>query len=100
VRLEIYITRSWGVDVENAQWVELLHPFTSITDLYLHDESIQHVAPALEQLAGESVTKVLPTLQNLSLWGPQPSEPVKKAIGKFVAARQLSGCPVAVHGSP
>jgi hypothetical protein len=96
-RLEIYIKRSWKDDVENAQWLELMHPFVSMRDLCLYDESIQHVAPALEQLAGESVTEALPALQNLFLEGPQPSEPVKKAIGKFVAARQLSDHPVSVH---
>jgi len=96
-RLEIHIWRSWKVHVENAQWVELLHPFTSIKDLLLQETSIQLVAPALEELAGESVPEVLPVLQNIFLHGPQPSEPVKKAIGKFVAARQLSDRPVSVH---
>jgi hypothetical protein len=98
-RLEIDIMRSWKDDVENAQWVELLHPFTSVKDLVLQGKSIQHVALALEQPAasGESVTEALPALQNLFLQGPQPSKPVKKAIGKFVDARQFSGRPVAVH---
>ena len=96
-RLEIYINRSWKDDVENAQWVELLHPFTSMKDLLLYGGSLQHVAPALEELAGERVTEELPALQNLFLQGRQPSDPVKKVIGKFVAARQLSGRPVAVH---
>jgi hypothetical protein len=59
-------------------------------------ESMQHVAPALEQLAGERVTEALPALQCLLLQGPQPSDPVKRAIGKFAAARQLSGRPIAV----
>ena len=94
-RLEINIMRSWKDDAEGAQWVELLQPFSSIKDLLLHDESIPHVAPTLEQLAGE--TEALPTLQNLFLDGPQPSKPVKEMIGKFVTARQLSGRPVAVH---
>ena len=97
-RLEFYIWRSQKYDVEGAQWLELLHPFTSIKDILLHDNSIPHVAPALEQLAGE--TEALPTLQNLFLDGPQPSEPVKKMIGKFVATRRLSGRPVAVHIRP
>jgi hypothetical protein len=96
-RLEISIYRSWEDDVENAQWVELLHLFVSIKDLLLRDDSIQHVALALEQLARERVTEALPALQKLFLYGLQPSDPVKKAIGKFVAARQLSGRPVAVH---
>jgi hypothetical protein len=96
-RLEIYINRSWKDDVETAQWLELLHPFISMKDLFLHDQSIQHVAPALEQLAGEGATEVIPALQNLLIEGPQPSEPVKKSIGKFVAACQLSDHPVSVH---
>ena len=85
--------------MEDAQWVELLHSFTSIKDLLLHDESIQHVAPVLEQLAEEGVTEGLPMLQNIFLDGPQPSRHVKKAIGKLVAARQLSDRPVSVHHS-
>ena len=95
--LEIDIMRSWKDDAENAQWVELLHPFTSVKDLFLRDKSIQHVAPALEQLAGEGRAEELPALQNLFLQVLRPSEPVKKAIGKFVAARQLSERPVSVH---
>jgi hypothetical protein len=98
-RLEIDIKRSWEDDVENSQWVELLHPFTSIKDLLLRGESIQHVAPALEQLSGERLTEALPALQNLFLHGSRPSKSVEKVIRKFVAARQLSGRPVAVHQS-
>jgi hypothetical protein len=96
-RLELYVKPNWKDDVEDAEWLELLHSFTSAKDLLLHDESIQYVAPALEQLAGGRVTEALPTLQNIFLQGPRPPNPVKKAIGKFVVARQLSGCPVAVH---
>jgi len=95
--LEINIKRSWQDDVDIAQWVELLHTLTSMKNLLLHGESIQHVALALEQLTRERVTEALPALQNLFLQGPQPSEPAKKMIGKFVAARQLSVRPVAVH---
>ena len=95
--LEIYIDRSWTDDVENAQWVELLHPFTPIKDLFLYDESVPYVALALELLVEERVTEALPTLQNIFLDDPQPSEPVKKMIGKFIAAHQLSECPVSVH---
>jgi F-box-like len=95
--LEIRIWRSWRDQVENAQWLELLHSFTSMKDLVLNGKLIRHVALVLEQLARERVTEALPALQNILLQGPQPSEPIKKAIGKFVAERQLSGHPVAVH---
>ncbi len=87
----------WQDDMEDAQWLELLHPFVSVKDLGLSKDSVPLVAPALQELSGERVTEVLPALQNLFLTGPQPSGPVMEAIGKFTAARQLSGCPVTVH---
>jgi hypothetical protein len=97
-RLEIIGFREhWKDDTENAQWLEVLHPFTSVKDLILAWALVPVVAPALEDLAGEGVTEVLPLLQNLFLQLPQPSEPDKKAIGKFISARQLSGRPVTVH---
>jgi len=87
----------WQDDMEDAQWLELLHPFISVKGLGLSTDSVPFVAPALQELSGERVTEVLPALQNLFLTGPQPSGPVMEAIGKFTAARQLSGCPVTVH---
>jgi len=97
-RLEIYDYRrqNWQGDMENIQWLEMLRPFTAVNDLELHDSLVPLVAAALEELAVESVTDLLPALQNLFLQSPQ-SEPVNKAIGKFITARQLYGCPVAVH---
>jgi hypothetical protein len=84
-------------DMEDTQWLDLLHPFTSVKDLALSAGSVPFVAPALQELSGERVREVLPALENLFLKGPQPSGPVKEAIGKFIAARQLAGCPVTVH---
>jgi len=87
----------WQDDMEDTQWLELLRPFTSVKDLVLSEASVPFVAPALQGLSGERVTEVLPALQKLFLTGPQPSGPVKEAIGKFIAARQLAGCSVTVH---
>jgi len=89
----------WQDDMEDTQWLDLLHPFTSVKDLELFEDSVPFVAPALplQELSGERVTEVLPALQNLFLTGPQPSGPVKEAIQKFIAARQLFGYPVTVH---
>jgi len=58
---------------------------------------VLHYALALRELAGERVTKVLPTLQNLFIEGLEPSGPIQEALGQFVAARQLSGLPVVIH---
>ncbi len=84
-------------NMEDGQWLELLRPFASVKDLDLSGGLVPFVAPALQEISGERVTEVLPTLQNLFLAGPQPSGPVKEAIGKFIVARQLSECPVTVH---
>jgi len=54
------------------------------------------IAPALQELVGERVTEVLPALQSLFLRGSHPSGPVRKAIRKFVTARQLAGHPIIV----
>jgi len=63
------------------------------------EDSVWLVAPALQELAGERATEVLPALQNLFLrtLGRQPSGPVKEAIGQFIATRQPYGHPVTVH---
>jgi len=96
-RLSINGYRRHWEDVGNTQWLELLHPFTSVKDLVLSMKSFQLVAPALEVPAEESVTGMLPALQNLFLQGPKPSGPELEAIGKFIAARKLSGCHVTVY---
>ncbi|KAI9463371.1 hypothetical protein F5148DRAFT_200261 [Russula earlei] len=87
----------WNDDMETAQWLELLDPFTAITDLRLSDQSARHVCQALEELAEERVTEILPALQNIFLKGLEPLESVPKYIGGFVAARKLSGHPVAIR---
>jgi hypothetical protein len=57
------------------------------------------IAPALQDLPRERVIEVLPGLQNLYLRGPPPppSGLIRDPIGLFIAARQLSGRPVAVY---
>jgi hypothetical protein len=83
-------------NIENSQWLELFHPFTAVKDLYISSEFTRCIAPALQELVGESVTEVLPALQTLFLEEPHPSGSVQKTIGQFVAARQLSGHSIAV----
>jgi hypothetical protein len=95
--LEIFSYRlHWQGDLESTQWLELLYPFTSVTNLVLSDGFVPLVAPALQEIAREGVTEVLPLLQKLHLEGPQQPKPVEEAIRQFIAARQLSGHAVAV----
>ena len=88
------------IEVAGMQWRELLHLFASVNGVTLvHEDSVRLVALALQELAGERVTEVLPALRNLFLrtdsW--QPSGPVKEAIEQFIATRRLYGHPVTVH---
>jgi hypothetical protein len=75
----------------------LLRPFTAVKDLRLSKEFAPRIAPSLQELVGGRTTEVLPALQSLIL-EERPSGPFKDAIGKFVAARQLSNHPVALFG--
>ena len=89
----------WQGDIEVTQWQEFLHPFTSAKEMTLvREDSVQLVAPALQELARERPTEVLPTLQTLYLptYGWQSSGPVEEAIKQFIVARQLYGHPVTI----
>ena len=86
----------WQDDIENSQWLELLRPFAAVKDLYISEEFMSRIAPALQELVGERVTEVLPTLQNLFLEETLLSGPVQEAIGGFVAARRLASHPIAI----
>lgn len=79
----------WRNDVENVQWLDILRPLTAVKDLYLSQDFAPRVALALQELVGRRATEVLPTLQSVFLEGPYPSGPARKAMEKFVAARQL-----------
>jgi hypothetical protein len=93
---EIMLIRPcWEDDIENVQWLELLHPFITVKALYLSRDIASRIAPALEELVGERATEVLPALQSLFL-EVKPSAAVQKAIDKFIATRQLSNHPIVI----
>ena len=86
----------WQDDIESGQWLEFFHPFTAVKELYISSEFTPRIAPALKELAGDGVIEALPALQRLFLEEPLPSGRVRETIGKFVAARLLSGRPIVV----
>jgi F-box-like len=88
--------RRWQVDVESTLWLELLHPFSAVKNLYLSEELVPSIAPALQELVGGRTTEVLPTLENIFLVLFRPSGLLHEDIQKFVAARRLTSRPVAV----
>ena len=82
----------WQDDIEDSQWLEVLHPFTAVKYLYLSRGFTSSIAPALQELAGE----VLPSLQNLLFEDLPQSGPVREPIEKFAALRQLASHPITV----
>ena len=85
---------SWQDYLVNNRWLDFFHPFTTVKNLYLSRESVRRIAPTLQEIVGERVTEVLPNLQRVFLEGE--SEFVPEAMGRFIAARQLSGRPIVV----
>ena len=93
----LYITQSKlpkQFDVQSSQWLDLLHSFTAVKNLYISFDFVPFVARALQEIVGERVTEVLPALQTLFLEETPPSRPV---LGQFVTARRLANLPVAVY---
>jgi hypothetical protein len=87
---DYFLPPHWQDDIEDSQWLEVLHPFTSVKNLYVSQELIPCIARALKELVGERVIEVLPALQSLFLRELHPSRPVQEAIWMFIAARQLA----------
>ena len=52
----------WQDDVENTLWLDLLRSFVAVKNLYLSEEFVPRIAPALQELVGGGTTEVLPTL--------------------------------------
>jgi hypothetical protein len=84
-------------DIENIKWLEFLHPFIAVKNLYLSENFAPCIASALQELVGERVLEVLPGLQKLFL-AERSSGAVQQAINEFVEARKLSGYPIAFSG--
>jgi hypothetical protein len=96
IREDGYPRPGWQDDTENAEWLELLRPFTAVKNLYLSKKFTPCIAPVLQELVGERVVEILPALQGLFLEEVNLAGPVQEAIEKFAAARQLSSHPIAV----
>jgi hypothetical protein len=87
----------WKDDaIENGQWLQLLLPFTAMKNLYLSEKFAPGIAAALQELEGDRITEVLPSLENIFVNGLKPSGPFQENKGQFVAARQLSDHPVTI----
>jgi hypothetical protein len=87
------------VEMEDTQWLELFRPFTAVRTLRISRALQPLIVPALQELTDERATEVLPALDSLYLEEYQPSGSEQQVIDSdpFIAARQYSDHPVAVH---
>ena len=86
----------WRDNIENRVWLGLLHPFTTVKNLYISEKFALRIGPALQELVEGRATEVLPALENIFLEGLESVRPVQEGIGHFVATRQVSSHPVTV----
>ena len=89
----------WQGNVDNVLWVRLLHPFTSVKNLFLSEEIARRIVPALQELVGVRATGVLPTLESIFLEEGQQSGPVQEGIQQVVAMRQATNHSIEVFYS-
>jgi F-box-like len=86
----------WQEDIESSQWLELLHPFSAVKDIFLSSELTPHIAPALQDVVEGRATGVLPALQTLFLEEPPPSGPLQETTGELVPAQLDSSRCIAI----
>ena len=77
-------------DIENTLWLELLHLFAGVKNLYLIRDIALYIGLALQELVGANAREVFPVVQNIFLEGLE-SENALEGFKKFIAARQFSG---------
>ena len=95
-QLDIRKDYCWS-NSDQTPWLELFRPFTAVRTLRISRDPQPSIAHTLQELTGERAIEVLPELDGLYLEDYQPSGPEQKAIEPFIAARQYSDHPVAVH---
>ena len=78
----------WQDDVENVVWLELLRPFAAVENLYVCEEFVPRIAPALQELVGGRMREALPTLENIFLDGFQLSGPLHEGVRCRTTAHQ------------
>ena len=84
----------WQDDIDSIEWLTFLHLFTTVETRILHVSGrlAGQVARALEDIPGETVTEVLPSVYLLLFDDDMPVE----STDQFVSLRQLYGRPVTI----
>jgi hypothetical protein len=99
----LYIVKGLVMDYSDyieknpVRWLEFLRPFTAVKRIYVSWEYTPHLILALQNLVKSNRIVAHPT--NCFLRGSVETDPsfgpIQEAIGRFVAAQQLVGQPIA-----
>jgi hypothetical protein len=79
----------WHHDMDDAEWLELLRPFTVVKMLHASEQLAKQIALALDGVTGDMVAEVLPSLNSLWLDDQQVT-----SVEQFLVVRRVSGHPV------
>ena len=82
-------------NIDNNLWLDLLHPFAAVKNLYLSEEFPPHIGPVFQELVEGRTIEVLPALQKIFLEEFESSGSIQEGIVQLVAARQASH-PIAI----
>ena len=85
----------WHDDIDNAEWLAFFRLFPTVKTLHLHRKFAAQVARALEDVPGEIVTEVLPSLHTLILETWDEEELI--SAEQFASLRQLNGRPITIR---
>ena len=75
----------WQRDMDDADWLELLRPFTAVKMLHASEQLAKHIALALNDASEELLADVLPSL--ISLW---LDDQQVTSVEQFLAVRGFS----------
>jgi hypothetical protein len=68
-----------------------------VENLYISKGFARGVADALQELDGDRITEMLPSLQTIFVEEFEPLGAFQEKIAQFAAARQLSGHPITIE---
>ena len=92
-RHSMSLDSEWNNEADRTQWRELLGSFDNLKTLYVDLALVGQLSRSLQPSNGESLTELLPELQELWYSGGRC---LPNAFTPFVDARRKAGCPITV----
>ena len=85
----------WQDDTDDNQWLELLHLFTAVKDLYISRELAPLIMRVLQELAGERAAEVYPHCRLFIFWKKHSHQDLfRKPLGSLLLHGSLLVAPL------